>query len=198
MLDNVPDLVIGAVFFITLLVAAVFAGNLLQRSAARRNRRALASLASLMDASPQSDHKSGWLHGQYQGKEVRFTIIPGKNIGQSSETARHINACELVFGGIEGDSSWQISREGLLRKQWVVSSPDERLRGNLAGTDLISRLSAMGNETHLRYDPAGKALSLHQDVKPRLAPKPDQFRAQLDFMVSVERINAKVNRPPAS
>ncbi|MEW5974369.1 MAG: hypothetical protein AB1898_01060 [Acidobacteriota bacterium] len=192
-LESVPDIVVGVGFFITLLVTAVFAGHLLEGASKARNRRALTPLVAMIDGSLQCDHQSGRIRGQYQGRSVSITMIPRLDLAQSSETERRINSFEVVLEGIEGTSDWRIGREGLFLKKWVASAPDEALRDRLNLSGLVSLLESSGAHPQLRYNAKHRTLALHRDVQPRLAPKPEQFRADLELLLHAVRVNSQIN-----
>ncbi len=188
--QGLPDIVIGAICIIVFLPLAVVTGGILQRRTKSRNRRALVPLAPILHGSVESDHKSAWIDGEFDGRRVRVRLTPDQDISQSSEYSIRINLLEIHLFGLSGRYGWEIARTGLLRKTWEVKASDETIRGKLSASDLISRLQKIGNHPSLRYEPGSGTLELRADVKPRLAPQPDQLRTLLELMIHASEVHA--------
>ena len=75
------------------------------------------------------------------------------------------------------------------------SVPDERLRSDLAVTDLSDQLARNKNCLLLRYDARSRKLVLQQNLAPRIAPKPDQFDAAWELMIRAANLNHSLNSP---
>jgi len=157
-----------------------------------RNIKTWAGLAPIIGATMVSD--SGWLMGTYQEREVRARM--GEKIPAESGTGYNF---ELEMMGVPGGHDWRVE---YWRKFGVFGEPrgeiktrNEALKVKLSRAGVIEMIDRLGNSTikHVMYEKKRNTLVYNEDVRPRLAPTPERFKAQLELLLRLAKVSEQVN-----
>ncbi len=195
MLSNLPDLLIGVIFFSALLGLAILAGGRVNAWRKARHTRAMAPLAAIIGGTVASDEASATISGTFRNRKVTARMTPGRNISESSEYITRINSFEVILPDTPGEHSWEIAYEGLLRKKWVFKAQDDGLKERLSQSRLLSDLDRHGNHPSIQFDARQGTLWFHEDIQPRQAPTAERFQAQLRLLDALADLNQDLNNP---
>jgi hypothetical protein len=149
-LNQIPDLVVGVLFFTAFLVLAVVAGGHLNANKKKSHLRALAPLAAYIGGAVAGNEYSAWITGTFRNRGVTAKMTPGRNISNSSDYTIRINSFEITLSDVPGMQSWEIAHQGVLRKKWELKAQDESLKTRLSQSRLVSDLGRIGNHPSLR------------------------------------------------
>ena len=196
MFAEIPDLVIGILFFSILIIVSIIVGKILQVMNKSRNARAISALAPLIQGEVDSNEHSAWISGNFRGRLVRAAMTPDRNISNSSDYSIKINSFELSMLHLSGAHSWEIVYTGILRKKWKITTLDGSFKERLRGSGLIAELERIGNRPSMGYNAREAVLWYHEDIRPRVVPTPKRFQAQLKLLYYVAEVNDKLNVRP--
>lgn len=204
MSQEVPpgDLFFGAIILIVFLICVFGAGFLLSKFKNARFTKAWASLIPIVQGSVSGDGGGGassFLMGSYQGRTMRATMVPQRN--RYSESGSYYNYFDVTMAGVPGKQNWQLKYNtpilGFGTTGWEIAADDSALQERLQARgviDLVERLGATPILTlpTLDYTARNGALLFREEVAAWI-PTPERFKAQLELLILLAKINAEVN-----
>ncbi|MCW3062446.1 MAG: hypothetical protein JWQ02_4267 [Capsulimonas sp.] len=200
-LDNLQ----GAALLIPFLILCYFIGVTVNKFQQSRYKRAFAPIAPIIEGVFHHDGSgdSGVMAGSYRGHKVivritmNTTVSPsvggGDMLGSAINQRRNLFEIELTDLPGAGDWSFQHRAHLFQKADWGLSTSDNALLARLNEVGTGEAIQAMMHLPAVWYSSMGKNLQYREDIHPSLAPRPDRFQQQLDLLVHLAEINARVN-----
>lgn len=192
------DMLFGVIVTIIFLVFVFALGFLITSFKNRRFTKAWAPLIPMIGGKVIADGggaASSWLTGTYRGQPVVATMVPNRN-RFSGETGHDYNSFDVGLREVTGKQDWSVEYKtailGFGQDGWQIKTDDPALRQRLQAAGLLDLVTAMGIET-LKFTARNRRLELHEDAGPVWIPSPERFQQELEFLLTVARINAEVN-----
>lgn len=181
------DILFGVIVLIIFIVCAYFAGRLMSAWKNRRFATAWAPLVPLINGTVHNDGggaATSWLTGTYQGKQVKASIMPGRN--RHIEGGDRYNYFDVALLDVPGQHNWRINYQtallGLGNTGWDIKTDDQTLRVRLHESGIIADLARLGTPT-IEYTARGRTLLYSEDITPRWVPTPERFQAVLEILL---------------
>lgn len=190
-IEGSSDMVFGSIVLFFFLIFVFALGKLIYTFKNARFTKAWLPLVPIVNGTVAGDGGGGstsWLTGTWQGRRVQAIMSPGRN-RYSGESGFTYNEFGVELLDVPGAQDWRIGEE---RR---IETKDPSLRQRLEASGILLILEAFGAPA-VSYSRAQKKLSYSEDAGPRWIPTPERFRAELDLMLRLARINDEVN--PAS
>lgn len=184
-------MVLGTVVLVLFLVFCFGAGKVLSGFKNARFTKAWAPLVPIIDGTIVHDGggaSTSWLTGSWQGRKVHASMTPGRN-RYSGESGVRYNEFGVELLDVPGGQDWRIANSRI-----EIAEP--ALRQRLEASGILLMIQAFGAPA-VSYSRSQKKLSYSEDAGSRWIPTPEHFRAELDLLLRLARVNEEVNPPQA-
>lgn len=203
------DMVLGTLILIVFLIVVFIAGYFLYRFKNARLTGAWGPLVSLVNGKVVGDGGGGatsWLTGTYKSRKVQASMTPGRNMYSSnpSESNRGTyNYFESALADVPGKYNWRVEFNravlGVGQTGWRVQSEDRSVENSLDAANVVALISPFGEPpSHLglstvEYNSREHLLLYREDAGSRWTPTPERFTEELELLLRLEDVNARVN-----
>lgn len=189
-LVETPDMVLGTVILVLFLAFCFAAGKVLSGFKNARFTKAWSPLVPIIDGTVVHDGggaATSWLVGTWQGRKVQASMSPGRNL--YPEGGMKFNEFGVELLDVPGGQDWRIANSRI-----EIAEP--ALRQRLEASGILLMIQAFGAPA-VSYSRSQKKLSYSEDAGSRWIPTPEHFRAELDLLLRLARVNEEVNPPQA-